>query len=328
VKNASDIAEKVVTIASIRNAELVLLSYEIWDLMNALQNALEQGRVPFAVFLHSTPFVDAPPRPSGNIYADIIRRLLNDRHWLVRLYLFKRFIQIPFLMKRLKIIVLSRTMKYYLHSYFPNSNPIESIPGYGNDFYDISLSSPQRKEYDLVFMSALEEGKGVFELPQIVRELKLRKRQIKLLIIGAFSSNGDRKKFMRLIKGLETNVVLTGWLDSPDKWIFIKKARVFLFPSIFSNTHSFPLLEALSCGLPAVCYDTPFVRLEFETSAVKTAPLRDIKGIANIVWQLLSNETELTELSQEAIRFASNFPSWGEVARAEIEAYDRIISHC
>jgi len=219
-------------------------------------------------------------------------------------------------------------MKYYLHSYFPKSNPIESIPGYGNDLYDISLSSSQQKEYDLVFMSALEEGKGVFELPRIVRQLKIKKRQIKLLIIGAFSSDGDRKKFTRLIRRLETNVVLTGWLDSPDKWTFLKKARDFLFPSIFSNTHSFPLLEALSCGLPAVCYDTPFVRLEFETSAVKTAPLRDVKAIANIVWELLSNETELTELSKEAIRFASNFPSWRDVARAEIEAYDRIINHC
>lgn len=317
----------ILQIVDKESPDIVVLSWEVWDLMVGLLKPLSKRGIPFAVVLHSIPFVDAPPKPSTNIYTEIIKRILTERNFYVKLYLLVRGPLLSDVIRKINIITINETVDYYLCTYFNNLTPITALPGYAVDLDEILTPEYSNKTYDLIYMARLEYGKGIFELPKIIKEIKKIKRDIKLLILGKFENLSDERKFIKQLNylNLTSNIRMAGWVEGKEKYLLLKKAKIFLYPSLTSDTFSISLLEALACGLPAICYDTPFIRIIYRTPAVYRVPYKNFKEMALIAKELLSDEEKLVRLSREAIKFSLKYSSWEDVANAEFQAYKIVI---
>ena len=100
----------------------------------------------------------------------------------------------------------------------------------------------------LLYAGRLSEEKGVMDLPEIFRAVQKRVPGARLAIAGTGPC------LDRLRQALPGAAFL-GWLDPEGLAKAYGSADLLLLPSWF-DTFSCSLLEALSCGLPAVAFDT------------------------------------------------------------------------
>lgn len=297
--------------------DLVVLYWEIWDLMHALGRIL--GDVPFLYMPHSMPFLDSMRRPSSSFALDFARRLASERRGYAVRHMVARVHQVRIL-RTLPRIVINETIGLYLERYFPDAPTVRALPGYAVDLPAIRAAVSGEKHYDVAFMAKLTAGKGLFELLRAVRRLRDRRPEIRVVVIGSFEDEPTRVRFLALREhaGLTGTVELAGWLTGPEKFRVLGSARVFCCPTISNDTFSQCLLEAMACGLPAVCYDMPFVRAVYgDTRAVCAVPFKDRAAMAQALDELLTQ----ADGGSASVEFAKRYASWSAVAAAEIQAY-------
>lgn len=329
VENLSEIVEEIILLAQARRPDLVVLYWEAWDLMDRLSLRLQEIGIPFATILHSIPFVDAPPRPTRFLW-DLARRLFGEKDLRVSQYILLNAWNTGRVLRRLNAIVLNETVSEYLGRYFPRLNFYTAYPGYAVDTSFIDSIPPPPKIYDIAFMAKLVPEKGIFELLDILVEIKQRGVDMRLLLIGSFESSFDESQFLRKADELRvrSNLQLVGWVEGVHKYQLLKSARLFVYPSLSSDTFSFCLLEALACGLPTICYDVPFTRRIYKTPAVRRVRLRDHRGFAKETAAILENGDVAALLGEEARRFSQHYSSWEDVTAAEIDAYRKLLQGC
>lgn len=174
-------------------------------------------------------------------------------------------------------------------------------------------------------MSKLEYSKGIFDLISIAEELKKSRPGERLLVIGDFLYEKEKKDFLSQIKQKELDkmIVLAGWLSGKEKYKALKKGKVFLYPSLTGDTFSFCLLEALACGMEAICYDTPFSRIIYNDAPVRRVEYQNYTMFAKIAIEELDSVSKLK--SRHAIDFVrQKYSDWKKVADAEVLIYEKI----
>lgn len=305
--------------------DVCILGWELWDLAVALYTKLEFSSCKFAVVFHSMPFVDALPFP-GNYEQDISTRILSENNMMISNYLAAKAHDARKYINKFNIISINETVTYYLNVYFPGLQFFHSYPGYALDVSEINDVIQPEKIYDYIFMSKLETSKGVFDLIEIAARIKKVNPEFKLRIIGDFLYESENKEAVdRITKlQLEDNISFAGWLSDNEKYKELKKAKVFLYPSLTGDTFSFCLLEALACGLNAVTYDTPFARLIYKNAPVEKVEYRNIQKFANVAIDVLNSYTN--EHSDSAKKFVyDHYSDWKQVASAEVQVYHSLL---
>lgn len=93
--------------------------------------------------------------------------------------------------------------------------------------------------------------KGFWHLIKAFKQVKNRKKNAKLVIVGRDEQNGKVEKLVEDL-GLSDSVLLLGFQNNPFK--FIKRSKVYVLTSLFEG---FPnaLVEAMACGCPVVAVD-------------------------------------------------------------------------
>lgn len=318
LRNLRDVVQGIERIAESESADLVVLYREIWDLARTLSESCARLGVPFLLMPHSMPFLDAVARPSRSFLADFARHLARERRPHALRYMIKHVHEYR-LMRTLPRVAINETVEAYLDNYFPQPRTVRAVPGYATEPVGADAGD---KLYDLAFMAKLSEPKGIFETLEVLRRVRRTRPGARMVVIGSFEDDRVEREFKKRVAeaGLGEAVDLADWLSGPEKYRILSTARVFCYPSISADTFSLCLLEALSCGLPAVCYDVPFVRAVYRTPAVRRVPLRDRDAMADEVVNLLSSGRD-TALVRHARSFAGQYASWDAVAEAEFQAY-------
>lgn len=167
------------------------------------------------------------------------------------------------------------------------------------------------KEFDICFMGRFHEQKGLFELVDILKRLKEKKFNIKLVLLGGGVKRVE-KRFFDLIKqyDLENNTKFFGYVTGEEKFEILKKSKVFVFPSYYESFGQVAL-EALRCGLPVVAYDLPpFVVF---TGGVVKVPALDNKKMADEILKILDDKTYYEKLRKEGFEFCTEY-TWDKTA--------------
>lgn len=99
----------------------------------------------------------------------------------------------------------------------------------------------------LLFSGRLSAEKGVFELPEIYRDLKKKFPDIKLVIAGSGPAEKELKKEL-------PEATWLGWVNHGDLPEIYSASDMLILPSKF-DTFSCSVLEAISCGLPVTAYN-------------------------------------------------------------------------
>ena len=112
------------------------------------------------------------------------------------------------------------------------------------------------KSFTVIFIGRLSEEKGVIFLIDALEKLKEEGKEFKALIVGDGSEKNRLRKAIEE-KGLQSKVIMTGWIDSEEISSYYACSSVFVGPSIVSKTgwrEAFGLVfaESLASGTPVI----------------------------------------------------------------------------
>jgi glycosyltransferase involved in cell wall biosynthesis len=203
-------------------------------------------------------------------------------------------------------------------------------PGNGINLESFAMwrKRAQDREYDAIFFARLVPEKGLYELPAIWKLVTEKVPKAKLAVAGVVEDKKFVDDFKKMITkyDLDRNVVFLGQLDMEDLRHSIRSSRLTLNPSRL-DAFSLVTLESLACGVPVIAYDIPAIRYNFgRCDSVFRCPLKDNRAMAEKALMIMEEETLRKTLAKKAIEYSANY-SWPNVARAEKEAYFKVIEH-
>ena len=153
--------------------------------------------------------------------------------------------------KNIKVILLAENLYQDIKKYVkykdvyicPNGIPVNP-----------NLPTTIKKEFNILFLSNMMKEKGVWDLVESCRILKINGRSVKCHFVGKWSDI-TKEKFAAEInkRGLKEYVSAYGAKYNGEKDTFLQKTDVFVFPTYYNN-ECFPLvlLEAMEQGIPCI----------------------------------------------------------------------------
>jgi glycosyltransferase involved in cell wall biosynthesis len=186
-----------------------------------------------------------------------------------------------------------------------------------------SISIPE-KEYDAAFMARIERSKGILDVLYAWHTLIKQYRNAKIIIIGDGSYLNKAKSIVKEL-GMERNVVFTGFIKGYEKYVYLKKSKIFIYPTL--ATEGFPrvILEAMCCGLPIITYDNPTLPRTLKScKGVIFVPMGNVGALSDAISRLLITENvKFIEIERSLKSYVKQY-SWEIIVPYYIEILKRI----
>lgn len=163
--------------------------------------------------------------------------------------------------------------------------------------------------------------KNVELLYRALAILRQQGRPIRLVRIGRGPSESQSQLIRQL--DLEAHIThLPGRLNQ-ELPAYYAAADLFLFPSLYEG-FGIPLIEAMACGTPVVCSDSPLFREVCGPAASYIDPSRP-EHLAQMIVDLLANPGQRHDLSQQGLSRATQF-SWENSAKQTLAVYEQLLA--
>ena len=144
----------------------------------------------------------------------------------------------------------------------------------------------------------------------------------KLVIVGRTGWKSEATYQGRENSPYSDDILFTGRITDQDLVQLYNWAELFVYPSLFEG-FGLPPLEAMSCGLPVIAYDTSSLK-EIIGDAGKLVETGDETELENQLLYVLENEKIKRELSSKSLTQAKKF-KWEETAKKTLDIYNKII---
>lgn len=197
---------------------------------------------------------------------------------------------------------------------------------YGNVNEELVIENKDKgKIYDCMYFGRLEKIKGAEDLIKVIAEIKIKKPDVKALIIG----DGKVNPLLEIAKELNcsANIEFKGFLKTQKELFeYVKASKVFLAPPYFERL-SMTIREAMFLKVPIVAYATggiPYINEHDEN--ILMVETGNYKAMAEKALWLLNNEKERIALAEKAYNYAQNEFSLKVNTERLISAYRKIIS--
>jgi glycosyltransferase involved in cell wall biosynthesis len=260
------------------------------------------------------------------IPAFIIRIRQKKTKWIQKIFhLIPRKRIIPFLAQRLSffliknladlIIVDSNLLRNsLLKQGFKRDAVKVNYPGITGKIFN-ATATVQKKDYDGIFLGRFHVSKGIFDLIEIWKLVSQEFPDAKLAISG----RGEKSAIKELKNqindlSLSNNIDILGCIEEEKKGDFLKRAKVFVFPS-HEEGFGIVIAEAISCGLPVVGWNLPVFDEVFGKGMVKVA-MGDKEGFAGEIMRLLKDPGYSGKLVREGREFIGRY-DWERVVQEE-----------
>ena len=110
------------------------------------------------------------------------------------------------------------------------------------------------KTGNLIYLGTIEPRKGLVYLIDALKILKDQKVSINLDIVGKVKDQIYYEELMRIINKNDLHVRFIGFVDDDQKEKLLKKASIFVFPSLLEG-YGMVIREVMSYGLPIICFN-------------------------------------------------------------------------
>ncbi len=140
--------------------------------------------------------------------------------------------------------------------------------------------------------------------------------QVPLVIAGHWDERYPEAKLAA--QALRANVTFLGPVPGRDMPALYGGARLFVFPSLYEG-YGLPPQEAMACGTPVVCSNTPPLLEVMGEAALLFDPL-DEAALAAALAQALGDEALRQELARRGLEQARQF-TWERTARQTLAVY-------
>lgn len=190
-----------------------------------------------------------------------MRNILNKNDWQSRLnakYL-----------NQLAGIIVEGPVNFEMFRRFASADKIHVVPNFAEDYLFLNNSEIEEKfsrmkPLNVLFLSNLIPGKGYWELAEAYIKLNDEEKQnFNIKYVGAFESEKDQIRFLKLIEDCESINYLGPFIDGNAKRNLYKDSHIFCLPSYYPfEGQPISILEAYASGCVVVTTDhsgIPFV---------------------------------------------------------------------
>lgn len=205
------------------------------------------------------------------------------------------------------------TKRYLLSHGYDETKIVTTFNGIENNI--ISTVKCDGIVFDGCFCGRISRTKGVYDIIKIWLEITKILPQSKFILIGNGPEFDDIRDLIK-INGLEDNVILKGFVSESEKIKLIKSSKMFLFPS-YEEAWGISVSEALSCGLPVVCYDLK--AYDIYGNAIVKIELGKVEEMTRVVLRILENSQERMDLIGEGKKVIEKFSDWDKVADQQLQ---------
>lgn len=133
--------------------------------------------------------------------------------------------------------------------------------GYNGDVFRIRediKAAQQREKIRLIFVGKISEKKGVLSLIRAMQYLQWPD-QYELYLAGGYGSEAEFEKITQLAKVAPCYIEFLGRLNHQQLAEELNASDIFVLPSFYEGL-PLVLIEAMACGLHAICTDLPGIK--------------------------------------------------------------------
>lgn len=261
--------------------------------------------------------------------AGIKMKLFNRIKNIVNIYQIKHDKRVDQALKKADLLISSIPDSYNAIKKYKGLNSI-IIPETGCFIDDNSIKRNKEEKVDddfrLLWVGKFDFRKQLNIALATMSKLK-DKSNIKLIICGSGSDNQiSYYKQMAINLGIEDNVVWKGNIENSKVKEEMHKSDIFFFTSVSEDT-STVVLEAVSCGLPVLCFDTCGMGYVINESVGQKVPLTNPRqsadDFAEKINYLYNNREYLQKLS-DGCKQRQKELSWNNKAKQMVELYNKV----
>ncbi|MCS7191470.1 MAG: glycosyltransferase family 4 protein [Armatimonadetes bacterium] len=171
----------------------------------------------------------------------------------------------------------------------------------------------------ILFVGTIEPRKNVITLLHAFA--KIRKDFPHLLVLVGARGWYSEPVFAEIESlGLQNRVIHTEYVPADDLPPLMSGAEVFVYPSL-AEGFGLPPLEAMACGTPVICSNSPALP-EVVGDAAITFPPTSVEALSDALNFILKNEDVRKTLRQKGFERVKQF-SWERTARLTLNAFEQ-----
>jgi len=210
-----------------------------------------------------------------------------------------------------KVGVLSDCERKEFINQFGNSSKLvivkNIVPGINDALLRTNSLNPLHKKFDALFVSRIEEGKGLEDLLQAIRHVLKSLPKFLLAIAG---SGNNLNNCMKLADELDIqkNIKWLGHIQNEDLNQLFDQSKIFVFTSHFPEGMPMSMVEALLHGMPVITTRTRFaVSYLKENENVLFVDQNNACELSEKIIYLLNNKSIHDKMRIKNMNFLSGF---------------------
>ncbi|MDW5562360.1 MAG: glycosyltransferase family 4 protein [Methanomassiliicoccus sp.] len=185
-------------------------------------------------------------------------------------------------------------------------------------------ASPREESEQLLWIGRYTPGKGVRYLIDAFAQLKKDNPRLSLLMVGKGPEKAAIAERVREL-GLNGSVIMNDFVPNDELPDIYRRSRAFVLPSIEEGVPR-ALLEAMACGVPAVCTSLPQL-VDIVSGAGLLVPVRDSRAIAEQLSRILSDDALSARLGEVGTERVRSQYSWDDTVRRTLSYFEGIITN-
>ena len=222
-------------------------------------------------------------------------------------------------------IAVSKVAKEFINNYLPDN--YEVIPNGVNvdTFRDVDgFSNLRDGKTNILFLSRLENRKGLRYLLMAYCDLKWKYPNLRLIVVG--SGDLDSESSRILGERNPQDVMLVGGVSEEDKRRYYKSADIFCAPATGQESFGIVLLEAMSSGIPIVASEIKGFSqvVNNEKNALLCTP-KDVGDLTKTLTRLIEDPQLRMRLSGCGWDTAQTY-QWSVVSEKVLDYYRKILN--
>lgn len=175
----------------------------------------------------------------------------------------------------------------------------------------------------VLYAGALDARKNVSAVLDACEQLHARGAPMTLVLAGQrWFGSGPVERRIAELSGRGLDIRPLGYLEAPLFYALMKRASVFVFPSLYEG-FGLPPLEAMALGIPTIISNVSSLPEVCGDAAVQVSP-HDVNALADAIEALLSDESRRAALSQAGRAQAGKF-TWAKAAEQAKSVYRALL---
>ncbi len=257
---------------------------------------------------------------------DVTTQILPESHTSYRVAIYNRLF--PKTLKSAdKIIAVSNHTKQDLVKHYgvPEDNIQVIYEAAGNEFRPL----PQKEKISIIkryklnfpyilYVGTLEPRKNIPTLIKAFEIVKKTNMDKKLVITGKMGWKCDSIFEYVAAKGLQKDIIFTGYVPNADLPGLYNNADLLIYPSQYEG-FGLPPLEAMACGCPVITSNTSSLPEVVGDAGVQIDPSSP-HSLADAVLWLLNDDSIRKEFAKKGLEQSRQF-SWRKCAEETMQVF-------